>query len=401
MAIQTTTNLSSSVRARYTSDYLDAAMVERLYDQFAFAVPGRPMSELIRGSSVYLPFLSDMTPGVDAISQVADVEPQTLRDATTSVTPTSRGEALQCSQQILIQAYTDYGAQRAAAVGKNMMESVDLLAMEQAVAGGWVERLVARNALDAGESTHRASDAIFGNMQAALLSQKVPGFKGDGASAEWGCIMHPFVFHDIRESGNVDSIGTYQQAGIHLNFELGKIGPFRLIVSPWAKTFYGAGIDCASTVATTLSAAAEALDKTIDLTASTRADQGRWLNIGVEETGSTIQPTNERVKFISADGAGEVTIVGEGANGGLRFDHDILAVVNNQDSVYTMSFGGPQSIVKVFAPDVGEYGELVGPNVRGTLEQFIDLGWKWWGGYGLVAENRIVRYECSVSYEAV
>ena len=151
------------------------------------------------------------------------------------------------------------------------MESVDLLAMQQAVTGGWVERLVARENLDAGESTHRASDAIFGNMQAALLSQKVPGFTGDGSSTEWGCIMHPFVFHDIRESGNVDAIGTYQQAGIHLNFELGKIGPFRLVVSPWAKTFYGAGIDCASTVDTTLAVAATALQKEITLTASTRA----------------------------------------------------------------------------------------------------------------------------------
>ena len=180
MAIQTTANLDASVRARYTSDYLDSAMVERLYDQFAFPVPGRPMSELIRGSAVYLPFLSDMTPGVTAISQTADVTPQTLRDATTYITPTSRGEALQCSQQILIQAYTDYGAQRAAAVGKNMMESVDLLAMAQAVGGDWVERNSVRASLNASVTADHATDAIFGEMQSALLSQKVPGFQVAG-----------------------------------------------------------------------------------------------------------------------------------------------------------------------------------------------------------------------------
>ena len=198
MAIQTTANLDASVRARYTSDYLDAAMVERIYDQFAFPVPGRPMSELIRGSAVYLPFLSDMTPGVTAISQVVDVTPQTLRDATTYIEPTSRGEALQCSQQILIQAYTDYGAQRAAAVGKNMMESVDLLAMEQAVCGDWVERAAARASLNAGNSAHLASDSIFGDMQASLLSQKVPGFQvtGDrdgGQGQRWGTVLHPYT----------------------------------------------------------------------------------------------------------------------------------------------------------------------------------------------------------------
>ena len=398
MAIQTTANLSNSVRARYTSDYLDAAMVERLYDQFAFPVPGRPMSELIRGSSVFLPFLSDMSPGVTAISQVVDVTPQTLRDATTEITPTSRGEALQCSQQILIQAYTDYGAQRAAAVGKNMMESVDLLAMEQAVCGQWVERIVdTRAELDAGGATHRGSDAIFGEAQGDLLTQKVPGYTFDGGQV-WGAIMHPYVFHDIRESGNVDSIGTYQDKGIHLNFELGQIGPFRLIVSPWAKTFMFAGADHASPVATTLASAATALSKTIVLTSSSAIENGKWLCIGTEESGTTLYPTNEQVKYVS--GTTTATIIGEGSNGGLRFDHATTDVVSNADSVYTVAFGGPQSIVKLFAPDVGEYGELVGPNKRGTLEQFIDLGWKWWGGYGLVAQNRILRREVSTSFEA-
>ena len=41
--------------------------------------------------------------------------------------------------------------------------------------------------------------------------------------------MDPYVFHDIREGGNVDSIGLYQDKGIHLNFELGQVGPFRLL----------------------------------------------------------------------------------------------------------------------------------------------------------------------------
>ena len=350
MAIQTTANLSNSVRVRYTNDYLASAMVERLYDQFAFPVPGRPMSELIRSSAVYMPFLSDMTPGVTAISQVVDVTPQTLRDATTSVTPTSRGEALQCSQQILIQAYTDYGAQRATAVGKNMMESVDLLAMEQAVCGDWVERYAARATLNASLTTHNATDAIFGEMQSALLSQKVPGFQvaGDrsgGQGSAWGCVLDPYTFHAIRESGNVDNIGIYQQAGIHLNFELGKIGPFRLIVSPWAKTFYAAGAANICPIETTLADAAQALDTEIVLTISTNLDSGsKWLMLGTVEAGSTLYPTNERVKMTNTDTT-TVQIIGEGTNGGLRFDHASGATVSNRDNVYTMTFGGPQSIV--------------------------------------------------------
>ena len=67
---------------------------------------------------------------------------------------------------------------------------------------------------------------------------------------------------------------------------------------------------------------------------------GKWLNIcDTVETGSTLYPKNERVKFVSADTA-TCIIIGEGANGGLRFDHATTGVVSNADSAYTIVFGG-------------------------------------------------------------
>jgi hypothetical protein len=92
MAIHTTSTLTYETHALYHEAYIREAMFNRFYDQYAVPFPGN-MSELIKGSSVNYTFLSDMDPGVTAISQVADVTPQTLRDATASITPTSRGEA--------------------------------------------------------------------------------------------------------------------------------------------------------------------------------------------------------------------------------------------------------------------------------------------------------------------
>src|SRR3989338_10761354 len=110
MAIQTTANLTP-FHAQFKETYEREAMFNRLYDQFAIPFPG-DMAKMMSGSSVTYPFLSDMDPGTTAISQTADVTPQVLFDATASITPTSSGEALQWSENLDIQAYTNYGAER-------------------------------------------------------------------------------------------------------------------------------------------------------------------------------------------------------------------------------------------------------------------------------------------------
>jgi len=374
----------------------------RLYDQIASPFPGKPMAEQIRGSSVVIPFLSDMLPGETAISETADVTPQTLVDATASITPTSRGEALQCSELILIEAYTDYGKKQFERVGKNMMESVDLLAQEQAVTGNWVQRVAARASLDAGTTTHYLNGDVFAEIQSKLISLKVPGFTGSSIDQGqvWAAIIHPYSFHDLRLSDNILQIGQYQDSGIHLNFELGKIGPFRLVVSPFSKVFYGAGSANGTAVSTTLASAATALDTTITLSATTNVTAGQWLNIGTAESSTTLYPTNERVEIIAETTSGVFTIVGEGYNGGLRFAHAAGTAVTNSDSVYAGVFGGPNSLAKLYAPDVGEYGQVVGPKKQGLLDQFVSLGWKFYGGYGRPVETWLLRGEFSTSFEA-
>lgn len=401
MTIHTTSTLTYETHTQYYETYIREAMFNRLYDQYALPFPGGRMDELMKGSSVQYAFLSDMDPGVTAISQVADVDPQTLRDAYASITPTSRGEALQWSQESEIVHTTNLMEERAMKLGKNMMESVDLLAQAQALQGTFVYRAAARASLDAGTSGNRASDALFSRMQGYLQNLRVPGFiTADGGYNEnWAATMHPYVFHDIRESGNVDSIGLYQNGGIHLNFEMGKIGPFRIISNAWAKVFYGAGADAASNVATTLNGAVNALATTIVVAADTNIAAGQWLSIGTEETANTHYPTNERVYVVSNDTV-TVTILGEGPNGGLRFDHASGEAVRNADSVYPIVFGGPFSLVKLYATDVGEYGQLVGPKRTGLLDQFVSLGWKWWGGYSRLVDNRVLRVEVSTSFEA-
>src|SRR3990170_375736 len=127
-------NLPNSVRTQYIENYIEAAEMARIYDQIAAPI-GKDMSNLARGSSVQVDALSDMQPGTSAISEVSDIAMQALRDATLSITPTSRGEGIQCSELLLNQAYTDYGAARFGIVGKGLMESLEVLARDVACQG--------------------------------------------------------------------------------------------------------------------------------------------------------------------------------------------------------------------------------------------------------------------------
>ena len=403
MAIETTTSLSGALRTRYLADYRRAALMVRLYDQFSTPFSADLDQPLAQGSSVTMNFLSDLAPATSVISELADLTPAQVREANTTVSPTSRANAIQVAEKLLARAYTNYGMERFEMIGKNMMESVDLVAQGVATKGTVVQSAAARASLDAGTSGHRLTDTTFSEAQITLETLKVPGFI-DALGTTYMAAMHPYAYHDVRTSGNVVSIAQYQQAQIILAHELGMLGRFRFVVSPWAKVFWGAGEDNGSAVATTLNGAVNALGKSIILTAGTNIAANQWLNIGTEETADTHYPTNERVRTSSgtAAAATTVTIAGEGANGGLRFDHADDVAVRNADSVFTVTIGGPGSLAKVFHSDMGlgEFGTVVGPKKQGLVDQFESLGWKWYGAYGRPIESRILRVEVSSSFEA-
>ncbi len=217
-------------------------------------------------------------------------------------------------------------------------------------------------------------------------------------------IAHSDAFYDLFHGGNVVSAAIYGglPGSVLLNGELGEIANCKLIISPSAKVFGGAGADNGTSMNTgtgyNFSSAATALATTINVTTATNISSGRFLTLGTEETANTHYDTNERVKHVSGTTAS--VIVGQGANGGLRFDHSTAEFVINNDSVYPVAYGSPVSLVKVFANETGEFGEVVGPIKTGSVEQWTSLGYKWFGGYGRMSENNIIRGEYSSSLDA-
>lgn len=397
--ILTTSVLSNAVGTRYTIRYIQGAKGQRLYDQFFMPV-GVMGLEGRRGlgTTYTFNFLSGMTPGSTAISEIADIVPQILRDATSTISTTSRAEALKWAELLDIQAYTDVIAQRAEILGRNMMETVEGQAYRAALSGTFIDRAAARASLDAGTAGHLLTEAAMYKAGAKLADMRCPQFV-DSMGGSWLSLYHTDAGYDLIHSGNLINVAIYQDKGLIFNGEVGRIGKFRCLESPYAKVFYGAGATNASSAATTLNdAAANALDTTIVVASGTNVEVGRHLTVGTIETGNTHFDTNESVTWSS--GTTTITLVGSGENGGLRFDHANGDAVNNSDNVYPVVYGSPQSGVKAFADSIGEFGTMVGPKPDGLADQWQYLAWKWYGGYGRYAENRILRGEYASSLDA-
>lgn len=401
MAIQTTSNLTNPVGTRYTTAYLEPIGLERFYDQFAMEVDA-PQFQLENrkglGTTYTFHFLSDMTPGSTAISETTDVVPQVLRDATSTISTTSRGEALKWSQLLDLQVYTNYVAERAKILGRNWVETVDNQAKAAVLQGNLVIRAAARASLDAGTAGHTLTSSSF--HQAATLAQqlRMPSMTNSNGEKRGLAGAHTDVFYDMINSNNILSVALYQDKEILFNGEIGIFAGFKIIASPWAKIFLGAGADNASNADTTLNGAVNALALTAVVASSSNISVGRTLAIGTEETGNTHYDTNEPVKWVS--GTTTITVTGTASNGGLRFDHASGESVRNADNVYPVVYGNANSAVKVYATETGPYGKLVGPDFDGILKQWQYIGYKWYGGYGRPAENYLLRGEYSSALQA-
>src|SRR5258706_3252074 len=410
MASQNSTNLTNAITARYSQAYQRAAEVVRLYDQLAQPVSA-PQFDLeqrrLLGSTYTFNFISDMTPSVQTVSEIDDISTQLLRDATSTLTPTSLTDGLRWTQLVDLSAYTDYGAARYEVLGRNMMESVDNKAKAAALQGSLVVRAVARASLDAGTATHNWTEAGIWSAMAMAESLKCPPMIDYRTNRNmFLAIAHPDAYYDLFHGGNVVSAAIYGGAGagnVLFSGELGEIANCKLLISASAKMFGASGADNGSSMNTgsgyTLSSGENARNTSLRITTATNDSAGRYLTVGTEETGNTHYDDNERVRYVS--GTTTAVIVGQGANGGIRFDHALGATVYNNDAVYPVAYGSPKSLVKVYADEVGEYGEIVGPKTWGTAETFTTLAWKWFGAYGRIAENNIVRGEYSSSLDNV
>jgi len=403
MAVETTSYPTNSIQTAFRAAYEEGARFVRVYDMLAVGNAQDGVAPAARMSAtIQVPFIQDLPISTATISETADVTPRTMIDSYAQITPTSRGDAVQVSELLELEVYTPLVAEIMNKVGMQAMESVDAIAAQKALSGTMVQRAAARASLDAGSTGHRWIEASLVAVEARLQSLKVPQMLTPMGN-RWLAIAHPALHGDLRNSGTITSVAQYQRPEIALNWELGEIGPFKLIISPFAHVFIGQGVAATSTFSSTTAATIAPLDKTFTTSSTTNIAYNQpasKLNfIDNAESGSTLYFNNERAEWVS-DSSSTVTINGEAVNGGFRFAHASGITITNNDSVYPVVYGYPGSLVCVYDNQLGRYAVNLPPERVGTLKQWQQIPWKYYGGYGRPIETRLVRGEYSSSTEA-
>jgi N4-gp56 family major capsid protein len=390
MAVTTTSVLTNSVQAKYQAAYIMAVKTMLYYDQLSYVVE---KANMIKGSSIKVPFLFDLPPNVTAVSQTSDITPRTFTDKLFTVTPDLYGDAVQLSEKLRRTAFTDVEKGAAELVGRQAGKSVDYLARTAATQGTWVGyggSATSRSTCDASNDQISYADFITSN---AFLSDMGAEPIANG---KFTAVLGQPVLKDILEDSVIQAIGSYQKGEILLNGEIGSIAGSKIVVTNWSKRFYGAGAandSIATTVATT---AIVPGDVTFAAAADTSISVGDWLTFGSIESSTTEYPETELVQLVGGS-SGAWQIVGGGSNGGFKFAHAIGDSIKDNDTVHAVCFYGKNSIGKVFAPDTGALGKVLPPKTTGMLDQFMSLPWKAFVGYARVAENRMRRLEVATS----
>ena len=179
-----------------------------------------------------------------------------------------------------------------------------------------------------------------------------------------------------------------------------------MIVSSSAKAFLGAGTTAASSLQTTLAAAAAVGDTNVKLTSVTNLVVGNILSIqDTAETGNTWYDTNEGfyVTTVGTAGAGGTGVdgfaldPGPGDGAGLRYAHASGATAEDDNAAYPVCFVGPNSISKGASSFTGPYGETVITGPFDKLGRLLTFGWYAIAGWGRTRNGWLFRYEAGSS----
>ena len=398
----TTGSIPNSVQALFDADYIENARKQFIYSQGSFIDP-HPMSQGNQGGSILVPSYHDLSVSSTPISRVADVTPVTFRDSSVTVTPDGYGNAVQLGWYVDLTAYTPLGKIAAERVARNAGETIDYLGRSVAVAGDVVAfggDATLRSNVSRASSTDELRPVDFFNAMTFLEGEpKIPG-PGNGIAS----IFRQAVYNDLILDTNVILIAQYGgRPELLLNGEMGmEMGGTRLVVSDFAKVFHGAGTSGAPS-SNNLAAAVNQGATSIGTSAAISSLAiGDVLCIGtVESTANGENATIEAVRVVGATGTTTISLVGKGPNGGLLYNHSSAEAVTDDRQVFTATFLSADAILKVYHNDVGLEGRLIPPEKTGLLKQFNSLGWFWFGGYAIKAQNRVYRVECAASQPVI
>ena len=389
---------------------LGDSRIEVMSAEFDFIVPRNyiysqsPLAEVPAGgvlsegkgfSSLRIPSYHRLLPANTTRSELTDISPVQIQDSQVTINPSLYGNAVQLSLKVQKEAARDVFQLAAQLVAENAAESVDFVARSVAIAGRGFE-YGNGSSRDAVTNTGALTPGMLYNAAGYLAAApKLDGglnhpTLGGGLAA----VMRNAVIADLAENSSIILLGQYRDSAPETVL-MGEVGAhmsgIRLIVSDYAKIFQGAGaVNVASS--DNLANAVTAGASTIEVSTAISSGSRDYLTLGVRETTANGEQTNTETVYAASSGVA-INIAGGAPNGGLVYDHSSDTVVGAYFQVHAVVVFGAKSLMKIHDAEIGVNPQLLPPKVDGLLDQWDSAQWRWFGGFGRWAENRLYRLE--------
>ena len=346
-------------------------------------------------SSLRIPSYHRLLPANTTRSEVTDISPVQMKDSQVTISHSLYGNAVQLSLKVQKSASKDVFQIAAQLVAENAAESVDFVARSIAIAG---------RAFELGNGSSRDAVNADGAMTPGMLFNAA-GYLASAPKLDGGlnqptiggglaAIMRNAIIADLAENSSIILLGQYRDNAPETVL-MGEVGAhvsgIRLVVSDFAKIFHGAG---SSFVCSTgnLSNPAVAGNTTVAVGTAISSGTGTYLTLGTRETTGNGEQTNVETIYTPAVSSA-MSIVGGAPNGGVVFDHSSATPLGGHNQVHAVVVFGAKALMKVHDAEIGSNPQLLPPKVDGLLDQWDSAQWRWYGGFGRWAENRLYRME--------
>lgn len=403
MAITKVADLDNSVVTKYEKQYYlvsaDNPGVWGQYINWQTPISSKGGS----GSSLDFPIYSEQDLVEDALTEDADVTPDTISDGNVTVTPYEYGKTFAISKKARLQSRTDIDSVMGKLLAMNRVKSIDRILRRSACGRGstrptqtlHIDSSAAMSDLTAASGTDTITYSFLMELAAQAYSMDIEPFDGTGFHA----IIHPLLAADLKALTEWKSVGYYQDS---MNIYGAVEKPFTMagitfIPSNMGRLFLGAGTAVQS--ATTLNGAVAKGATSIVVTSATGLAAGNYITLGTLETESVNPANNLEQVLITGVDSTTLTIRANGHNDGfgLRFDHASGESVVEAYNVAAIPLIGKNSLLGVYSSDAGQYGvPVVTDGTLDLLRRFKYYGWWWYGGVGVI-QKRIMLGKAAVS----
>jgi len=386
-----TTDLSSSVVARYEKAYyLIAAQDPGIWAQFVQWQD--PISAGNGGSSYDYPIYGELDPVEDALTEDADVTPDSITDSNVTVTPTEYGKTVARTKKAELQSRVNLATVMGAQVAHNRIKSIDRILRRGACGRG---SSMPTNTLPIAGSTmlglgasHTITWDFLQELNMHAESMGIEPVDGDNFVA----VIHPLLELDLKKLTEWKSVGYYQAKDNIYRGEVGMLGNVRFVKSRLGRVHLGAGALVSSGANTTLSGAVNRGATSFVVASASNISAGDYLTVGTQETESVNPGNNLEQVLVTGVSSTTITIRANGVGGsfGLRFDHATSEAVRETYNVASIPIIGKNSLMGVYASETGKYGIPKMKTGLDLLDRFTYMGWYWYGGLGIVQKNMIL-----------